>query len=185
MTVSPVSRIQAYRLYVQLSGSSRWAAVTEPPAGAEVLEDWQFFYRLAQEMGVALRVACGSGLWRPGDARPARAWLDMESEPTSDALLEILTEGSPVPLSEVRRHPGGALFERDVRVAPKDPDCDVRLDLGSPLLLKELAELSRELIPTGSEDLPLRLVSRRIPNIMNSRGPSITALSRGARHNAT
>lgn len=159
------------------------AAVTDPPVESDVLEDWQFFYRLAREMGVALRVACGSGMWRPGDPRPPRAFLDMEAEPTSDELLEILTQASPVPLAEIRRHPRGGLFERDVRVAPRDSDCEVRLELADPLMMRELSEVARESIPVESGELPFRLVSRRIPNIMNSSGREIAGLTRHGAHN--
>ena len=59
---------------------------------------------------------------------------------TTDELIEVLCEGSRVPLSEVKRHPHGALFPTDppLRVQPADPETAGRFDLANPVMLEEL-----------------------------------------------
>src|SRR5262249_51031111 len=111
---------------------AQWApALVDPPQGSEVVEEWQFFYRLAQRMGLSLKF---SGVE-----------LDMATEPTSDELLELMCRGSRVPLAEVKRHPHGAMFPDDaIRVLPKDEGWAERLDVGHPMMMGELAEVAAE-----------------------------------------
>lgn len=158
-------------------------AITVPPDEAELIEDWQFFYRLAQRMGLSLDVACGSVIWRPGEPRPPRVPLDMRQEPTTDELLRTLTHNSPVPLEEVKRHPHGGVFASNERVEPRDPDCEARLELAAPLMLRDLAEVAGEASEAGDATFPFRLVSRRIPDIMNSVGRDVAELTRSGPHN--
>ena len=69
--------------------------VVQPPDGAEVVEEWTFFYDLARRMGLPLAIGPATATGAPGD--PAeRVALDMQTRPTTDALFEILTKrGEP------------------------------------------------------------------------------------------
>jgi anaerobic selenocysteine-containing dehydrogenase len=140
-------------------------AVLAPPAGADLMEAWQTYYRVAQRLGLSLRF----GSWTGEGGAPA---LDMAREPTTDDLYELMSLGSAVPLSRVKQHPHGAVFEeaRDV-VRARDPDCEARLELADPAMLDQLREVRGEapLARRGtSADFPLLLVTRRVQETTNS-----------------
>jgi len=184
--------------YVAMGYSEPYAqavpAVARPPAGSDLLEEWEFFYGLAQRLGLELRLFPTRA--EAGVLRASRDALkvDMANKPTTDAVLDALLAGSRVPLAEVRRHPHGAIFEAPPgepagRVAPADPlepgAERPRLDVGNATMLAELDEVRAEaLAPDGSPARdaarPFRLVSRRLPNAYNSSGRDIEALTRGS-----
>ncbi|MFC4946672.1 molybdopterin-containing oxidoreductase family protein [Pseudonocardia sp. GCM10023141] len=141
-------------------------AVIEPPPGADVIEQWRFFYLLAQRLGLELAF---DGLI-PDGSEPTP--LDMSGEGDPHALMEIVHTGSRIPLSEVRKHPQGAVFaEPAVFVEPKEPGWPGRLDVGNETMLGDLAAtLTSE---QEDEALPLRLLARRMAHVMNS--PTLAA----------
>jgi anaerobic selenocysteine-containing dehydrogenase len=156
-------------------------ALAQPPAGSDVIEEWEFFYGLARRMGLALRLHP----MRPetGVLRERRdgVEVDMERKPTTDQVFEALMRGSRVPLAEVERHLHGAIFDDEVvRVAPAEAGAKGRLDVGNPTMLRELEEIRREDHASAARTArPFRLVSRRMPNVYNSSGRDIAALTRG------
>lgn len=162
-------------------------AIVAPPPGADVLEEWEFFYGLCQRMGLALTcypLRAETGVLR--GRREAFA-LDMQKKPSTDEVLAGLMNGSRIPLDEIKRHPHGAIFA-DARpehavVAPADPGSSDRLDVGNADMLRELVGIRRERIDTGSakRDVarPFQLISRRLPNVYNSSGRDIAGLQKG------
>ncbi len=162
-------------------------ALVESPAGSDLIEDWQLYYRVAQRLGLSLNVVnvfgrMGAHLEAPIQVVP----LDMEQEPTTDNLYEIMCRGSHVSLDEVKRHPHGHVFEEllDQRVAPADPDCDDRLDVGNADMLSELDEI-RERAVTAEVDAerPFLFVPRRENRVINSTGRTLPGLMRGRHYN--
>ncbi len=152
-------------------------ALVDPPTGSDVIEEWAFFYGLGRAMGLPLTVT-SSYSWGPTVENPAVFELDMERPPTTDGLFEMLTTGSRVPLSEVKRHPHGAVFEAPTStVLPKRTGCEDRLDLANDLMMGELAEVAVEPMPTAG-DYPFRLISRRLLSSHNSAGRDIPRLTR-------
>jgi anaerobic selenocysteine-containing dehydrogenase len=152
------------------------AAVAAPPEGADVVEEWQFFYRLAKEMGLALTLT-GRMV---GNTAPIE--LDMNEPPDSDDILQMLARSGRVPLAEVRRHDGGALFpDPSVRVAPQDPGWTGRLDMGNPTLRAALGKFAYPARP-GQPQLPFRLVPRRAHHVHNS-SCNVPATNRGRPYN--
>jgi anaerobic selenocysteine-containing dehydrogenase len=135
-------------------------AIVPPPAGSELLEEWEFIYGLAQRMGLQLDI-----LGRP---------VDMVNKPTTDTLIELASVGSRIPLSEVKAKSGGAVFESEpVFVQPREADWPHRLDIGNDEMMAELAELALEPFPEaygiGSEgDFPFRMINRRMRDSFNS-----------------
>ena len=117
-------------------------ALLEPPADSDLIEDWQLFYRVGQRLGLSMSwlSVFGSPLGHM-EAPLEPVPLDMECEPTTDELFEIMCRGSNISLDEVKRHPHGHVFEELQRqsVAGRDADCDTRLDVGNVDLLAELA----------------------------------------------
>ena len=128
-----------------------------------VLEDWQFLYRLASALDLTLRFAGRE--------------LDMTSEPTSEALLDMLVERGRVPLAELREHPHGLSVEPIARpVAPASAGAAERLQLFPDDVQAEFdAALVVSLAPT-SEQYPLRLAVRRMREVMNSLGRDVPGL---------
>lgn len=155
-------------------------ALVAPPEGADVIEEWQFFYGLAKRLGIALNaypIRAETGVLR--ERRETWAF-DMTREPTTDEVLEGLMNGSRVPLDEVRRHPHGHVFDDvEIRVAPADADATERLDVGNADMLAELAGVRAASVDARPQDAPypFRLISRRLPNVYNSSGRDIPRLN--------
>jgi anaerobic selenocysteine-containing dehydrogenase len=153
-------------------------ALVDPPAGADVIEEWEFFYEMARAMHLPLQLVGFYGWGRHVESPPVVVPVDMERRPTTREVYELMTRGSRIPLAEVERHPHGRVFDevRD-QVAPRDADCDARLDVGNADMLGGLAavtELDAEAsAPSG---LPFRLVPRRANHVVNSAGRSIGKL---------
>ncbi|MGE0308015.1 MAG: molybdopterin-dependent oxidoreductase [Acidimicrobiia bacterium] len=143
-------------------------AVVDPPLGSEVVEDWELFYALAQRMGLDLEVSSFLG-------KPITPFhVDMTDTPSTDDLLEMLSRGSRIALEEVKRHPRGADFsEPAVFVAPADPDCVARLDVGNVDMMADLASVFAGSMGQGARDADapigeFHLLCRRSSHVFNS-----------------
>src|SRR5690606_18582421 len=94
-------------------------ALVEPPAGSDVIAEWEFFYGLAQRLGLQIDI----------NGQP----LNMVEKPTSDDLLEMMCAGSRIPLSDVKKYPGGHIFDDPpVLVKSKDANWPHKLHVGHP-----------------------------------------------------
>jgi anaerobic selenocysteine-containing dehydrogenase len=138
-------------------------AILPPPAGSDLLEAWQTYYRICQRLGLTLQFG-GYGTEQPD--------LDMVHEPTADDLYELMSMGSAIPLERVKAQPHGAVFDeaRGV-VGPRRPDCEARLELGDAAMLAQLREVRAEAALTRrrtSPDYPLLLITRRMQATTNS-----------------
>ncbi len=143
-------------------------ALVDPPAGSDLLEDWELFYQLGRAMELPLQLYLGI-LRAPGDPPGRFVPLDMENAPTADELFDLLTEGSRIPLSEVRKHHAGRVYEDpDAVVLPRDPACDAFLELGNEVMMGQLDDAAEQGALDGDEAFPFRLVSRRLRNTLNS-----------------
>jgi anaerobic selenocysteine-containing dehydrogenase len=171
-------------MYPGIGYGEPWAqytpAIVDPPAGSDLLEEWEFLYGLAQRLKLEVRfgakVAGGAGVG-------AQEVLDLETKPTADELLELCMSGSRVPLEELRRHPHGALFpDPSVVVLPKDAACEDRLDVGNAAMMRDLEALAtaggsgEPVVLADGETLDLRLIPRRIQQAINSSGRNLTGL---------
>lgn len=141
-------------------------ALLPPPEGAELMESWQIYYRVAQKLGLPLSYIVYGG------AKTEPVPFDMAKEPVADDIYEMICNGSAVPLSEVKQHRHGAIFDecREV-VGARDPECAARLQLADPTMLAELAEVRAEdpmaRRRTGG-DYPFQLICRRMQGSTNS-----------------
>jgi anaerobic selenocysteine-containing dehydrogenase len=151
-------------------------ALVDPPAGSEVIEEWEFFYGLAQRLGLELKLN-GVG-------------LDMERKPTMDDLLGITTRGSRIPLEEVKKYPHGHIFaDPSILVEPKEDGWEERLDIGNTVMMSELQEISQEPAVAGAAyyeeegDFSHRMVSLRMNDVYNSSGRDIPKLLRKWKYN--
>jgi anaerobic selenocysteine-containing dehydrogenase len=160
------------------------ASVPVPP-GSDLLEEQTFFFRLARAMKLQLEWVNYHSLGKFAESPTERFKLDMEHEPTLDEIYDFATRSARIPLSEVKRYKHGHNFDVDVRVAPREPDCDDRLQLADPMMMAELAEIRDEDWQTArrSSAFPLLLVCRRANNYMNSIGIELPALHRNKYYN--
>lgn len=172
-TDAPISYANGYGGYADAVAQYTPAVVERPP-GSDLIEDWEVFYGLAQRMGLQLHLVPGAAYRvTPPSTRPRQyPALDMVRKPTTDELLELMTTRARVPLDEVKRHPHGALFppEQPVVVQPKDEGWEGRLDVGNPLMLRDLrasAAVHDVAADAGADD-EFRLVVRRMHQINSS-----------------
>jgi anaerobic selenocysteine-containing dehydrogenase len=149
-------------------------AVVDPPAGADVIEEWEFFYGLARRMGLQLSL---------GDVD-----VDMD-ELTAGGVHQLITRTSRIPLDEVKRYPNGHVFEDPAAVVlPKDQGWPHWLDVGHPYMMEQLHQVANEPLVShaGYRDddvFSYRLVSRRMLDVYNSSGHDIPHLVRKYTYN--
>jgi anaerobic selenocysteine-containing dehydrogenase len=149
----------------------------EPPAGAEVLEDWRIFYELARRMNLKLAYR----------GQP----VDMQEPPTTDQLLEQFVRRSRIPLETIKQYPHGHLYPDPQPLAePRDPDWPHRLQLGDATMLAQLRAVATRVARGGGETviaakpdettdgIDLLLVTRREHAVYNSVAHHLPALRR-------
>jgi anaerobic selenocysteine-containing dehydrogenase len=155
--------------------------IVDPPTGSDVMDERELFFRLGQRMGLQLNWMDKFGYGPHVEAPPVNELLDMTRLPGVDELIALGCDRGRIPLSEVKKHPHGHLFEEvRIPVSPADPDCPHRLELGAPMMMDELAAMAAGTdAPPARADLPFRLVSRRENNYMNSVGQFMAGLSGG------
>jgi len=134
-------------------------AIARPPAGADVHDDWVYFWELAQRLGLALQ--------------HFGVPLDMRTRPATDELLAIAARHAPVAFDTLKAAPRGLLLDADPQlVEPGDPDSPHRFSLAPPDVLQELAALARDVDATGRgrsyAGHPYRLAVRRLRDAVNS-----------------
>lgn len=126
----------------------------DPPAGADVRDDWEILYQLAQRLGVRLTL----------DGEP----LDMASQPTTEDLLRLLTRRSSVPFEQIRAATRGRIFDVPAQsVQEADPATAGRFEVAPHDVLKELALVRAEPVAAPS-GYPLRLAVRRLRDVQNT-----------------
>ena len=135
----------------------------------DVMEEWEFFWGIAQRLGTDINLAGGL--------------MPMDEKPSTDDVLDLITAKSRIPLDEVRAVDGGGIFEREtVHVGAKAAGTDARLDAAPPDLVEEIAEVREQPIVEGAGYLPgeefsHRLISRRMREFYNSSGRDIAGLT--------
>jgi anaerobic selenocysteine-containing dehydrogenase len=150
-------------------------AAVDPPEGSEVVEEWEFFYGLAQRLGLQLKVA--------------GVEVSMDDQPTTDDLHHLMTRKARIPLDEVKQHPHGKIWDDpSIVVHAKEEGWAHRLQVGHELMMAELAEVAGEpvLDHAGYRDdevFGYRLVSRRMLDVYNSSGRDIPHLVRKYTYN--
>jgi anaerobic selenocysteine-containing dehydrogenase len=157
--------------------------IVDPPAGSDVIEEWEFFYGLAQRMQLGITLVGFYGWGRHIESPPIVTQMDMQNKPTTEELYEILTKGSRIPLDEIKKYPDGKIFD-EVRetVQSRDPGNEDRLVLDDPHMLEELTEVQDDdwTSRQSTEEFPFRMIPRRANNFVNSSGRSLASL-RGKR----
>jgi len=143
--------------------------VVDPPAGSDLREDWEFFFELAQAMGLQLKLPALSIL-DPDKADALGTPLDMRTKLTTSEAWALAFKDAPVPYEDVRASSEPRIFDRPkLIVQPKPDDWIGRLDLAAALVVENLADVARSRPPLD-ERFPFRLISRRLNDVVNSCG---------------
>jgi len=163
-------------------------AVVGRPPGSELLDEAEFFFRLAQAMDLSLEWTNLRGYGAHVESGRQSFPLDMSRVPTTDELIALMTHDARVPLDEVKRYPHGRVFDQaNVTVLPRDADCTALLELADPLMMADLDAVrasdarATQGAPAASfadehgagEAQPLLLVCRRANQFMNSVGQEL------------
>jgi len=165
-----------YEAYVLHEPYAQYAQkVAEPPAGADVVDDWFVFWALARRLGRPIVF----------DGVP----LDGEDPPTQEQLLAILARDASVPFDEIRAHPEGRVFEMPpMQVQPGDPAATARFELAPDDVLAELAAVSAEpgpraAIGDGKAGPTHLLAVRRVREVQNTMYRHLDAIAKRMPHN--
>jgi len=189
-TPGMTQRSEALKYYTSAIGFSAPYAqysprIVDPPAGSNLIEEWQFFHGLAQRMDLdlALTVYYGAGAYM--EAPPVKVEIGRNDRPTTEELFERMCVTARIPFERVKQYPHGQLFEAHEVVAEKDADCEELLDVGNAHMMGELAEVHAFdfLAERADDDFPFRLIPRRSNNFLNSSGIGIDKLQKGRAYN--
>ena len=140
----------------------------------DVIEEWEFIWGLAHRMRTPLK------LGRLGE-------LDIDEKPTQESYLDFMLSRSRVPVSEVRAHPGGAVFEPDEPqyVRPARPEmASARMNVAPQAVIQQIREIRQEPVSHSggyageTGEFSHRLISRRMMEVYNSTGEHLPALRR-------
>lgn len=146
-------------------------ALAKPPS-EELVDEWYVFWALGKRLG-----------------RPARLrgrTLDSDEPPSTEELLDLLTSDARIPLSEVRKHPCGKVYELPLEfVQPARQDATDRFALCPQDVRQELAEVREERYEHGRYEgangpFTHLLAVRRLREVMNS---AFHDLPEARRHN--
>ncbi len=137
-------------------------ALVSPPG--DTVDDWYVFWSLAKRLGVTLNIA-GSP-------------LPMDAPPTADALLEMTAAHGQVPFEAVRQTDGGRLYDVPAQIVrAASGESTEHMDVAGTDVLEELDSLRREItggaVEVDENAFPMRLVSRRFREVMNSLGADL------------
>lgn len=153
-------------------------ALQPPPAGSDVIDDWELFYGLGRRMGLDLTVKPFSHL-DPAAQDQYATRLDMQTKPTTHEIWEATLAGSPVPYAAVRNHKGGRLYERErPAIQPRPEDWPHRLELGAAAMMAELEEIQAEPVAGRHGEYAFTVISRRLRDWWNSSWPNNPAMTR-------
>lgn len=143
----------------------------EPPAGAELIEEWRFYWEIASRLGRTI-------------VYDGKVALDGTTPPTSDELLAIRMSDAAISLDELKRHPSGVVCHFPfARVVPGRPEATARFDVMPPDVATECSQLLAGLAAAGASpanDSPptLLLASRRLRETFNSIGTALDSTLR-------
>ena len=155
--------------------------VADVPHGSDLVEEWDFFYQVADRMDLELTFAIAFGFSRYQEAPYAVMPVSRSDKPTIEDLYEAICANSRIPLEKVKQYSHGHVFDSDVIVEPREEGCDDRLECGDVDMLSQLSEVFQQDYRAlhDTPDFPFRYIPLSHNNFMNSSGRSIDKLNGG------
>lgn len=156
---------RAYETLMDVPFGQYTPAIVPRPDG--VIDDWEFYLRLAWAMGRTMSVAGRD--YPPGSPMP-----------TTDEVLASFAARARVPLEEIRAAPHGKVFEElpPVHAAPESENASATFDVAPSDVVAEIAATAAALAQGDRRERPLLLIVRRAKNVMNSTGKQVAGLAR-------
>jgi anaerobic selenocysteine-containing dehydrogenase len=153
--------------------------IADVPHGSDLVEEWEFFYQMADHLGLDLIFASAFGFSKYTEANYEVMPLSREHKPTMEDLYASICAHSRIPLAQVKQYPHGHIFDSEVRVADKDSDCEATLQCADAFMMAQLREVFAQDYHAmhNTPDYPFRYIPRRHNNFMNSSGRSISKLA--------
>ena len=144
----------------------------------DVIEEWEFFWRVGQAMD--------TGFSLPG--------IPPDAQPSADDLIRALNPAARITLEDLKTAPpsGKAYDDRIPEVGGVIPDmighADRRLAAGHPEVIEELAEVMAEPLLDGGayqadECFDFRLITYRMPEVYCTTGNNLPSLRRRRQYN--
>ncbi len=161
-------------------------AVVHPPAGSDLIEDWQFYYRVGKALGLELFVVNSCGVEGSFDVPPIMHPLNMEEEPTTDEVLELMCADARISWDELKRQRHGHVFEdMRMKVGPREPNCDQHLEVGAEEMMQSLRNhhVAGRTRAAPTSDYPFVFIGRRSKHVVNGTGQDIERLRREGQYN--
>jgi anaerobic selenocysteine-containing dehydrogenase len=153
-------------------------ALLRKPKGSDLLDEWDFFFRLAREMRrqIIFKPACYSN---PDEATAHAYPLDMSRSYSHEDIMAMMFKDSPVPLSEImeKAREGHVFDVPPLTVQAKPEGWTGRFDLANSDMLGDLAEVSGNPY-RATEKFPLLLLARRLRDHYNTSWHEMAALKK-------
>lgn len=127
--------------------------IVEPPAGSELIDEWEVFWELAKRLGVGITI----------NKRP----LNMDKRPTNEEIIAHIVHDAYVPFETIKTFRKGRRV--DVPPATVQPRRSTagRFEVAPPDVQREIAETFGEYVPQGSRQSGFLLISRRMRHVLN------------------
>jgi anaerobic selenocysteine-containing dehydrogenase len=155
-------------VFFHLPFSQYTPEIAKPPQGSEVVDDWYVFWAIARRLGATIVY----------DGVP----LNMSDAPTTDDLIAILTRKSQVPLEEIKRYPGGKIFEVEAQQVEAGERAGGRFAVFPPDVDAELKDYLAQ--PTAAAlAFSHRLSVRRLREVSNTMYRELPAIHRRRPYN--
>jgi anaerobic selenocysteine-containing dehydrogenase len=154
-------------------------ALIPHPEGSDLLDEWDFFFRLTREMGKQITFRPFS-YPNPKEAAAHSYPLDMSRNYTHDQMMEMAFEGSPVPLKEIiAKGRKGHVFDLPKpKVQPKPEGWTGKFDIANEAMMHELYDISIISFRRVNSQYPFLLISRRMRDCYNTNWRELDVLKK-------
>ncbi len=168
--IAPVMHLErpdttrAYEGLFDASFAQYTAAMFPAPDG--VIDDWEFFLRLAWAAGNSLTIA-------------GREYAPSDPMPTTDDVLASFSARARISLAEVKQHPHGKIFDAVLPVvaAPPSDSATGRFAVMPADVADELQHAYQSAVTVSQSLRPFLLTVRRAKETMNTFGKQLPGLA--------
>lgn len=139
------------------------APIVEPPAGAELIDEWELFWELARRLGVDITLT----------GRP----LPMDRRPSNEEIIAHIVQDGQIPFETLQTLRKGTLVDVPPQVVQGAREDSGRFEVGPPDVCDEIAQVFGEFAQVPAERPRFLLVSRRMRHVLNGMFRNITGIA--------